>query len=235
MNFGAVLIPAVVGYWILRQTHYFRPAVAQTPSYAFAFYCASIGMLAGVAALGLTRLVHLLVRPEPAAWYPWWQAQLSFEDPSTATVMILLAVIASSVVNHLIPERGVARKWVVPEEGRVNRLLRESYEKRQFVEVVARSRDSYIGLVAGERFPWEWGEDVAIVPVAIGYRDEATRSLILTRVRGSRAQPDEANVVALPRASVISVTTFTASNIAPPPGGAQVAASPASGAPAPAT
>lgn len=180
MNFGAVLIPAVVGYWILRQTHYFRPAVAQTPSYAFAFYCASIGMLAGVAALGLTRLVHLLVRPEPAAWYPWWQAQLSFEDPSTATVMILLAVIAS-------------------------------------------------------RFPWEWGEDVAIVPVAIGYRDEATRSLILTRVRGSRAQPDEANVVALPRASVISVTTFTASNIAPPPGGAQVAASPASGAPAPAT
>ena len=25
-DFGAVLIPAVVGYWNLRQTHYFKPA-----------------------------------------------------------------------------------------------------------------------------------------------------------------------------------------------------------------
>ena len=221
MSLGAIVVPAVVGYWLLRRTHYFKPAVARTPSYAFAFFCASVGILAGALALGFTRLIHVLVHPEPAAWFPWWQAQLSFEDPSTATVMILFAVTASSVVNHLIPEQDVARKWLVPEEGRVNRALRESYEKRRVVEVVTGSGDSYIGLIVGERYPWEWGDDVAIVPVAIGYRDEGTRALTLTSVRQVGARLDEVEVVSLPRTSVTSVTTFAAHGIGPRPEGAQ--------------
>ncbi len=33
MSLGAVLVSAVVGYWILRQTHYFKPASgAPTPA-----------------------------------------------------------------------------------------------------------------------------------------------------------------------------------------------------------
>ena len=216
MNLGAVVVPALVGYWILRQTHYFKPAVAQTPSYAFAFFSASIGVLAGAVALALTRLFHVLTRVEPAAWYPWWQAQLSFEDPSTVFVMILLAVTTSGVVNRLITERDVARKWVIPDESRVGRLLRESVEKQRLVEVVTLSRDSYVGLVEGGRYPWEWGEDIAIVPIAVGYRDEETRRLVLTGIRPKGVQLSEGNIVAVPRSSVVSVTMFTTGGIAPP-------------------
>ena len=213
MSLGTLVIPALAGYWIVYNTYYFKPTLAQTPPYAFPLLCAVVGILQGAAAVAYARALHVLVHPVPADWRAWWSVQTNFDDLSAVGVVLLSALLFPSVANMLVPATDVARKWLVPDESPLDRLLRESFERRSFVEVVTQAGDSYIGRVVGPKYPWQWPADIVIVPLIIGYRDEQTRHFVRTAAydRGKKLT----NVV-IPRPSVLSVTETVPSGLAPP-------------------
>ena len=212
MTLSAVIIPALAGYWIVYRTFYFKPTLAQTPPYAFPLLCAVIGVLLGVVAVAYTRALHVVIHSPPADWREWWLAQLNFDDLSTAGVLLLAALITPFIGNALITKKDVARKWLVPDESPLDRLLRETFEHRGFVEVVTQSADAYIGRVAGPEYPWEWPEDIVIIPLIIGYRDPRTREFVRTRAWDGQRPRTE---LVLPRASVLSVAEIVPRGLVP--------------------
>lgn len=219
MSLGFLVVPALAGYWIVSRTYYFKPTLAQTPPYAFPLLCAVFGILFGIllgaVAIAFSRALHLLIACGPSEWTTWWSEQLKFEDLTTVAILLTLALITPSIVNRLVTPEDVARKWLVPNESPLDRLLREAFERREFVEVVTQSADSYIGRVVGPNYPWEWPDDIVLVPLIIGYRDPETRKFMLTAAwRRGRKRTS----VVLPRSSVVSVTRVVPGSVAPPKG-----------------
>ena len=219
MSVGAAIFPALAGYWIVSRTHLFQPRVAKTPTYAFLFECAVQGVAAATIATAIAFAYHAVTCPcsdaPPAEFLPWWQDQITLNDPSTAIVLLALALATPLIVNLLFPAREVARKWRVPNESPVDRVLREAHEHRplRLVELVTTSGDSYIGRVVGPRYPWEWPDDVLIVPYLIGYRDPGTRAFVLN---DRDVSTKRRSTFAFPRASVLSVATVFPGSLAPP-------------------
>ena len=211
-------MPALAGYWIVSQTYYFKPTLAQTLPYAFPLQCAVLGILFSIVlgglAVPLSHGLHVAISCcSSQDWQSWWTAQLKLENLSTVAIFLVLALITPSIVNRVISAEDVARKWLVPDESPLDRLLREAFERKGFVEVVNQSADAYIGRVVGPIYPWEWPDDIVIVPYIIGYRDPDTRKFMRTAAWNHEKKRTR---VVLPRSSVVSVTRVVPKGLAPP-------------------
>ena len=211
-------MPALAGYWIASRTYYFKPTLAQTPAYAFPLLCAVTGVIWYVAAVSYFLALHAIIHSPPASWGTLLDAQLSLRDPLTVGALGLSALMVPYVINILMPAEEVARKWLVPDESPIDRLLREAYENRRSVEVVTHSSDAYIGRVVGPAYPWEWPEDIMIIPRVVGYRHSQSRSFVVTTVYRDRAKRP---TIVLPRSSVspsgAAIAPLISASQKPPP------------------
>ncbi len=219
MNLASFVLPTLLGYWIVYRTHLFKPTLAQTPPYTFALLCAIVGLALGLFATAYAYALHALIHSPPTDTAGWFRSQLNLDDMSTFLILLFSTPFVPWVTNLIYTEKDVARDWLVPGESPFDRILREAFEYRRthnnrggLVEVVTHTSDSYIGFVKGPNFPWEWPDDVLIVPLVIGYRHADTRHLVPT-ARYSKGKT--VSELALPRSSVASITNVTPTSFGP--------------------
>lgn len=219
MNLGAFVLPTLLGYWVVYRTHVFKPTLAQTPPYTFALLCAAVGLALGLLATAYTFALQSLVHSPPADPAAWFGGQLSLDDISTLTVLLVMTPVVPWAINCCYTKESLADNWLVPGESPFDRILREACEHRRvnnnrggFVEIVTRSSDAYIGFVKGPQYPWDWPDDVLIVPLVVGYRHQDTRHFVPTQYHTKGKVLSE---LVLPRASVVSVTRVGPHTVAP--------------------
>lgn len=210
MNLGLLLIPALGGYYLLARCFVSRYWIARQSGYALFFSAA----IAGVMLLFAARLVAVLLPHDPA-WLLliWWGAYAPFEYAGTVLISALLAVLIAEAVNLFASKHKWARRAARAGGDLVECLIQEAVESkgRQLVEVSTKNSKCYIGF-AQESGVTAGGEpDIAIVPIASGYRDSRAELQIirnyLPALRESELELAEFRVI-IPLAEIVSARRF---------------------------
>ena len=179
MNLGLLLIPALGGYHLLSRALVSRYWVARQTGYKLFFSAA----LAGVALLVVARLVAVslpgdLVQPVVA----WWHGFAPFEYAGTVLISAALAVAIPEIANLFSNKTKCAMRTAKAHGDLIECLMQEAVDSkgRVLVEVSTKGSKCYIGFAQESGVAATSESDIAISPIASGYRDSETRVLKIT-------------------------------------------------------
>ena len=209
-----MLVPVLAGYWFLSRTHVFKRAYTDDKSNYELFFASAIfgGVFLMLAWPVASALGHMASWNACLSWIPVkWSEFVPFSHSGAVAITTGIAIASSAITNAIIPDKEAAARWALENESRVGWILRESLERRRLVEMSLTNGKSYVGFVL-EEDPRGWEQDVALLPVLSGYRNERTKRLVLTKnyaVAGRRALRNYAVVV--PVKEVVSICRFDVS------------------------
>ena len=180
MNLGLLLIPALSGYYLLARCYITRYWIGRRSGYALFFSAA----IAGVLLLAAARLVATSL-PQDPVWpiAAWWSTVAPFDHADTVLISVLLATTLAEGVNLLIRDKNYWAKRAARANGDlIECLMQEALESRghQLVEVSTKNSKSYIGFAQHSSVTTGGEPDIAVTPIASGYRDSNTRELRIT-------------------------------------------------------
>lgn len=207
MNLGLLLIPALGGYYLLSRSLVSRYWVARQTGYKLFFSAAIVGVVLLVAArLIAVSLPSNLVAPVLA----WWHNYAPFDYAGTVFVSAALAVIIPVIANLFSDKNKCAMRAAKENGDLIECLMQEAVDSkgRQLVEVSTKGNKCYIGFALESGVAASSESDIAITPIASGYRDSETRELRILRnylpaLRQSNLEIREFRVV-IPLAEVAS-------------------------------
>ena len=180
MNIGLLLIPALSGCYLLSRTLLFRYWVARQTGYEL-FFAAAI---AGVVLLVLARLIAVFLPGDLVASVAvWWRSFAPFDYASTVAISAALAVVVPEVANVFANRTKCAMRVAKASGDLVECLMQEAVDSkgRMLVEVSTVGSKCYIGFALESGVAAGSEPDIAITPIASGYRDGETRELRITR------------------------------------------------------
>ena len=177
MNLGLLLIPALGGYYLLSRTLLWRYWVARQAGYKLFFSAA----IAGVVLLVLARLIAVIWPSDLGApILAWWRHYAPFDYAGTVAISAALAVIIPLVANLFLDKNKCAMQAANAQGDLIECLMQEALDSGYLVEISTKSSKSYIGFVQHSSVTASEESDIAITPIASGYRDGKTRDLVIT-------------------------------------------------------
>lgn len=211
MNLSLLLIPALGGYYLLSRTLLFRYWVARQTGYKL-FFAAAI---AGVCLLGLARLIAVSLPSDlvvPLAG--WWRDFAPLDYAGTVAISAALAVVVPELANVFVDRNKRAMRAAKASGDLIECLMQEAIDSkgRMLVKVSTVGSKCYIGFALESGVAAGNDSDIAITPIASGYRDGETRELRITRnylpaLRESTLDVAEFRVV-IPLSQVSSARRF---------------------------
>ncbi len=216
MGLGLLLVPALGGYLFLIRFNLTRFRIAQLSGYHVVFQAAGVGVALFVVA-------RLLALATDIAWPPVisaWQTLLPLEYSGTAVLSAVVGWLAPMMLNQ-VPywDRHKSRRKAAEEDGDVIGLvIDQALDQNKLVEVSLKEGKCYIGTPMKGTFGVRDSGDIAMLPIASGYRDEKTRDLQITvnygpvfakLVKSEEAVDLEDFRIAIPVREVISARVFS--------------------------
>ena len=216
MNLGWFLIPALGGYWFLKNYNGTRYGILRESGYHVFFRAAFVGgLLAAVA-----RLIDLFLNWSVPCSIEFIESYAPFPYSSTAILSVLLAVSLPYVLNRRYSKNKAAHQIARDSGDLVELLIAESIQQRKLVELSLRSGKSYIGLARESGIMSHGESDIALVPIISGYRHKDTQELKITfnyapmirkslnnQSTASKLQFDDFQII-IPMAEIISARIF---------------------------
>ena len=179
MELSVLLVPILLGYWVLIRTRILQPRIFRLSGYHVFFHAglAGIGLLISAWASWLGMLLIPGVQE-------WWSRVFFFEHFEIIAISGVIAVSLPPIVN-LMTERWISQyewdKKQAREYGNlINLVIHEAWEAGSLVEISAKSGKSYIGLPQKSEIRMADQADVMLVPFMSGYREPKTRELVVT-------------------------------------------------------
>ena len=180
MNLGLLLLPVLGGYLFLTLAYVTRYNTIRDSGYHLFFRSAAVGLVLGVAAHVLLFFLDDRFPLIRESWKPY----LPSEYDDTAILSLALGFVLPFLLNLFHDREKAAQQAARRRGGFIELLIADSRTRGKPVELSLRSGKSYIGFTSG--FSIESGairrdeSDVALIPIASGYRDNDTKKLEIT-------------------------------------------------------
>lgn len=213
MGLGLLLIPTLGGYWFLTRLYYTRYGVLRDSGYHVLFKSA----IAGCSLFVVSRLaVIFLLSP----LFPYigkiWKSYVPFDYSGTVTLSVLLGGVLPIVINLFYCREKAARRIARESGDLIELIIRENIGGEKFVELSLRNGKSYIGLVIESGIARHGESDIALFPMASGYRKEETHELeittdyapVISKFRESSYINDVDLRIVIPMSEIISARIF---------------------------
>ena len=174
-----LLIPALGGYYFLSRSLVTRYWVARQTGYKLFFSAA----LVGVFLLATARLIAIWLGDWWASVGAWWHDYAPFEYAGTVFASAFLAVLAAELPNPLFNKTKRAMRTAKANGDLIECLMQEAVDSKgsQLVQISTQGGKCYIGFALESGVAAAGEPDIAITPIASGYRDSETRELRIVR------------------------------------------------------
>lgn len=211
MGLGLLLVPALAGYLFLSWFNATRYSLPRETGYHVVFRSA----IAGVLLFFIARLFVVLADVLAPAIGQSWKAIVPLDYSGTTAITIMLAALLPLTLNLLprFDQFQAQRKAAMAAADQISLIIDQAILESRFVEVSLASGKSYVGSPIQGTFGHRDDGDVAIIPVASGYRDNETQALVMTTnyAPAINSLPDrklESLKVAFPMRDVVSARLF---------------------------
>ena len=171
-----MLVPTILGYALITRLNYTRLGAARESGYHVLFRSALVGgVLFGLSELAL----FVLLDPHFPQVREVWNRLLP-TDYFNIGVIIFVTLLIWNIGNRVYSV-DEAQLRAARETGDVIELLiSDAIREDKFVELSLRNRKSYIGIPLESGIGQQGQSDIAIIPLASGYRDKDTQELRIT-------------------------------------------------------
>lgn len=176
MALGWLLIPALGGYWFLTHCNWTRFNAARASGYHLFFQAAIAGAVLVVVAYVVTWIGFYLCPTGGELWNSF----VPFAYSGTAVLSAILGLSLPPILNCFHDKEEATRQAALDKGDLIELLLAESTERQVFVELTLRSGKSYIGLALNSGLQAHNESDIALIPLASGYRDPDSQELEIT-------------------------------------------------------
>lgn len=211
MGLGLLLVPALAGYLFLSWFNATRYSLPRETGYHVVFRSA----IAGVLLFFIARLFVVLADVLAPAIGQSWKAIVPLDYSGTTAITVMLAALLPLTLNPLprFDQFQAQRKAAMAAADQISLIIDQAILESRFVEVSLASGKSYVGSPIQGTFGHRDDGDVAIIPVASGYRDNETQALVMTTnyAPAINSLPDrklESLKVAFPMRDVVSARLF---------------------------
>ena len=214
MGLGLFLVPTLAGYWLLTQLHCTRYQIIRDSGYHVLFKSGIAGGTLFASAYLLTRIMDCWV-PQAAKT---WQSYVPVPYSESLVLTAILALLLPVLVNPFWTSEESARASARRSGDLIELLILESIENQNLLEISLKTGKSYIGLGLESGIGRQGDSDIAVVPLASGYRNNDTQELVITTNYAdvidqsweSASVPFEDFRVVIPKSEIISVRLFYA-------------------------
>ena len=215
MNIGLLIVPAIAGYWLLDQTYLWRYQLRRESGYRLFFKSA----IAGLVLVAIARLLCVTLEcafpdslDEAFRYIEAWKRYAPFEYSGTMMLTAALAVVTPPILNRFLDADRLAKSASLTNGDLVEWAIQDSLDHQTLVEISMKTGKSYIGLATRSGVSTSGPTDVALIPLASGYRDKETQVLktttyytdTLSEYKGDRGDFQ----VVVPRSEIASVRKF---------------------------
>ena len=178
MGLGLLLVPALAGYLFLNWFNGTRYSLPRETGYHVVFQSA----IAGVVLFVIARLLVVLANAVTPAIAECWNTIVPLDYSGTAAGTFILAAILPLILNRFSRfDRFKARQKAAEAAGdQISLIIDQAMLEGRFVELSLASGKSYVGSPIQGTFGHRDGGDVALIPIASGYRDNDSRDLVMT-------------------------------------------------------
>ena len=176
MNLGLFLIPVVSGYWFLTHLHRTRYGALRDKGYHVFFRAVIAGVILAFIAHVSIFVLNPLV-PEISAM---WDTFIPLSYSGTTMLTLLLAFVLPFIGNYFYDEERAARRAAMESGDLIELLIAESIKDQRLIELSLRSGKSYIGFALESGITRQGESDIALIPMASGYRNKDTHELEIT-------------------------------------------------------
>lgn len=138
--------------------------------------------IAGVLLFFIARLFVVLANTFTPAIADFWKTFVPLDYSGTAAGTFILAALLPLVLNKSSRSgQFEARQQAAEAAGdQISLIIDQAMLQGRFVELSLSSGKSYVGSPIQGTFGHRDSGDVALIPIASGYRDNATRDLVMT-------------------------------------------------------
>ena len=178
MGLGLLLVPALAGYLFLGWFNGTRYSLPRETGYHVVFKSA----IAGAVLFVIARLLAMLANAVTPALATCWNTIVPLDYSGTAAGTFLLAALLPSIFNTFPRfDRFEAQQKAAEAAGdQISLIIDQAMLEGRFVELSLASGKSYVGSPIQGTFGHRDGGDIALIPIASGYRDNDSRDLVMT-------------------------------------------------------
>lgn len=176
MGLGWFLIPTLGGYWFLTHLHFTSYGALRDSGYHVFFRAA----IAGGVLAAIARAIVLCLNHHFPQVSETWQSYALFPYSGTAALSVLLGFVLPLAGNQFYSQEKAARRMARESGDLIELLISESIEEQKVVEISLRSGKSYIGFALESGITRQGESDIALIPIASGYRNKDTQELEIT-------------------------------------------------------
>lgn len=212
MGLELLLLPSLAGYTFLRLFNGTRFFLPRESGYHVVFLSAIIG----IPLFFFARLFVVLINTLTPTMAACWKMIVPLDYSGTAAGALVLAVALPLILNKLTKfEKLQAQEKAARTAGdRIGLIIDQAMFQGRFVELSLAGGKSYVGSPIQGTFGHRDTGDVALIPIASGYRDNDTRNLIMTTNYAPVISSELANrslddlIVAFPMRDIASARLF---------------------------
>lgn len=215
MNIGLLIVPAIAGYWLLDQTCLWRYQLRRESGYRLFFKSA----IAGLVLVAIARLLCVsLERAYPDIldqafrYVEAWKSYAPFEYSGTMMLTAALAVVTPPFLNRFLDADRRAKSASLTNGDLVEWVIQDSLDHQTLVEISMNTGKSYVGLATHSGVSTSGPTDVALIPLASGYRDNETQVLKMTTYYTDTLSEYKGGLgdfqIVVPRSEIASVRKF---------------------------
>ena len=176
MNLGLLLIPVLGGYWFLTHWHFTKYSALRESGYHLFFQSAFAGILLGVLAHSIILSLDCGFPKIGTLWKPF----VPHVYYGTAILSVVLGFVLPFVLNIFYSQEKAQRRTAKERGELIELIIADSLDRGKLIELSLRSGKVYIGFALRSRMIRRGESDVALIPLASGYRDQETHELVIT-------------------------------------------------------
>ncbi|MYD93599.1 MAG: hypothetical protein F4Y02_07900 [Chloroflexi bacterium] len=171
-------MPALAGYLFLNWFNGTRYSLPRETGYHVVFRSA----IAGVVLFFIARLIVVFANAYVPIVSECWKAIVPLDYSGTAAGTFVLAAILPLILNTLsrFGQFNSREKAAEAAGDQISLIIDQAMLEGRFVELSLASGKSYVGSPIQGTFGHRDGGDVALIPIASGYRDNDSRNLVMT-------------------------------------------------------
>ena len=174
---GSFVIPILSGYLFLTQWNFTKYRILKESGYHVLFRSAFIGVPLFIASNGI---VLFITNGEYNDFVNYLEILVPVDNSLTLTFTFLLGLGLPIPLNVFYRPKTAMKEAAKRNGDIIQLLIKESVDVALPVHLSLRSGKNYIGFVVESQFIWQNDPDIALVPIASGYRDKDTQKLVIT-------------------------------------------------------